>query len=525
MSPQHVSVSFIISRSRRPLTQLLGLWLALTCSVSTSAEQAPANRPNILVILTDDLAFQAISAYGSTINKTPQLDRLANEGMLFRRCLVGNSICGPSRASILTGKYSHKNGFLTNNDRFDGSQVTFPKILQKSGYQTAVFGKWHLVSEPTGFDTWQIFPGQGDYYNPDMITPEGRIKTSGYATELITELSLNWLKKDRDPKKPFLLLSWHKAPHRDWQPAPKYLNLFKGETIPEPATLFDDYSGRGTPAHDQDMSIAKTMTKGDLKLTPPPTRMNPEQKKAWEAAYNEENEAFQKSNLSGKELVRWKYQRYIKDYLRCVASVDESVGKLLGYLDESGLAANTLVLFTSDQGFYLGEHGWFDKRWMYEESLKTPLLIRWPKAIKPGSVSDSLVSNIDFAPTFLEIAGAEIPAGIQGRSLLPFLRGSTPQDWRTSFYYEYFEYPIPHRVQRHDGVRTDRFKLIHFYDIDEWELYDLKTDPRELHSVYADPDYAETVQSLKAELTRLRAHYEVPEKPAETRRRPATKKS
>jgi arylsulfatase A-like enzyme len=498
----------------------LAIAMALAASAEVRAEQAtPAKRPNILVIMTDDLAYQAIGAYGSAINKTPQIDRLAKEGTTFRRCLVGNSICGPSRASILTGKYSHKNGFLTNNDRFDGSQVTFPKLLQKVGYQTAVFGKWHLVSEPTGFDAWQILPGQGDYYNPAMIGPKGKVQTSGYATEITTDLSLDWLKSGRDPNKPFMLLSWHKAPHRNWQPAPKYLNLFKDVTIPEPATLFDDYSGRGTPAREQQMSIEKTLTKEDLKLTPAPKNLNPEQKKAWDAAYTAENEAFLKADLKGKDLVRWKYQRYIKDYLRCVASVDESVGRMLEYLDESGLASNTLVVFTSDQGFYLGEHGWFDKRWMYEESLKTPFLARWPSAIKPGTVSDTLVSNIDFAPTFLELAGAEIPREIQGRSLLPILKGTTPEDWRKSFYYEYYEYPAPHRVQRHDGVCTDRYKLIHFYDIGEWELYDLKLDPQELRSVYPDPDYSETVQSLKAELTRLRTHYEVPEKPPEARRK------
>lgn len=511
-----------LERSVRFSVVALLVTAGLLAIASESAHAEPAqsaNRPNIIVILTDDLAFQAISAYGSTINKTPQIDRLAKEGMLFRRCMVGNSICGPSRASILTGKYSHKNGFLTNHDRFDGTQVTFPKLLRNAGYQTAVFGKWHLVSEPTGFDAWQVLPGQGEYYNPPMITPRGRVKTTGYATEIITDLSIDWLKAGRDPNKPFMLLSWHKAPHRNWQPAPKYFNLFKNVTIPEPPTLFDDYSRRGTAAHDQDMSISKTLTKNDLKLNEPPAHLTPEQKKAWVEAYADENEAFLKADLKGDDLIRWKYQRYIKDYLRCVASVDESVGRLLAYLDESGLAANTMVVFTSDQGFYLGEHGWFDKRWMYEESLKTPFLVRWPAAIKPGTVSESLVSNIDFAPTFLAAAGAEIPKDVQGKSLLPILRGAEPADWRKSFYYEYFEYPEPHRVQRHDGVCTDRYKLIHFYDIGEWELYDLKTDPREMKSVYADPDYAETVQSLKVELDRLRKQYEVPEPRIETRRK------
>lgn len=494
--------------------------LAAAAPAPAQTERPTARRPNILLIMCDDLAFQAISAYGSAVNQTPRIDRLAKEGMLFRRCLVGNSICGPSRASILTGKYSHKNGFLTNNDRFDASQTTFPKLLRNAGYQTAVFGKWHLVSEPAGFDAWQILPGQGEYYNPPMINAGGKVQTSGYATEIITDLSLDWLKKERDPNKPFLLLAWHKAPHRNWQPAPKYLNLFKDVKIPEPPTLFDDYSGRGTPARDQDMSIAKTLTDHDLKLGPPPPRLNPEQKAAWEAAYTAENEAFRKADLKGGDLIRWKYQRYMKDYLRCVASVDESVGRLLDYLDESGLAENTVVAFTSDQGFYLGEHGWFDKRWMYEESLKTAFLVRWPGAVPAGAVSDALVSNIDFAPTFLELAGAEIPSEMQGRSVLPILRGKSPADWRKSFYYEYYEYPIPHRVQRHDGVCTDRYKLIHFYDVDEWELYDLKADPREMHNLYADPAQAETVRSLKTELTRLRTFYEAPNPPPETRRFP-----
>lgn len=477
--------------------------------------QAADRRPNIVFIFSDDHAFQAISAYGHNLNQTPNIDRLAREGMRFDNCCVTNSICGPSRAVILTGKYSHLNGFIDNGGKpFDGSQQTVPKLLQAAGYQTAIVGKWHLVSDPTGFDYWHILPGQGAYYNPPMIDNGKRTTHHGYTTDIIADLSLDWLKNKRDPNKPFLLMCHHKAPHREWEPGPAHINDFKDRDIPEPDTLFDDYATRGTAAHTQDMTIEKTLTAKDLKFEAP-KNLTPEQKKIWDDAYGPENEAFAKANLQGKDLVRWKYQRYIKDYLRCIQSVDDNVGRVLKYLDDAGLAENTIVMYSSDQGFYLGEHGWFDKRWIYEESVRTPLLVRWPGHVKPGSVSNDLCLNLDFGETFLEVAGAKIPADMQGRSLAPVLEGRTPSDWRQSFYYHYYEYPGPHMVRRHYGVRDNRYTLAYFYRLNEWELYDRQKDPKQLNNVYADPVYAEVVSRLKGELSRLRAELKVPEDTAE----------
>ncbi len=504
------------SNHRAPLLALLGFWAVL--ALATVVEAAEPRQPNIVFIFSDDHAYQAISAYDSKVNKTPNIDRLAREGMRFDRCIVPNSICGPSRATVLTGKYSHSNGFYNNtNNRFDGTQMTFPKLLQKAGYQTAMIGKWHLVSNPTGFDYWEILPGQGQYYNPPMIRNGQRVKHPGYVTDIITDLTLDWLKK-RDPKKPFLVMCQHKAPHREWEPNTKYLHHFDGVKFPEPPTLFDDYAGRGKAEHTQDMTIAKTMTQRDLKLVAP-AALTPEQRKEWDAYYNPLNEAFRKANLTGKDLIRWKYQRYMHDYLACIASVDESVGRVLDYLKAEGLEKDTIVVYSADQGFYLGEHGWFDKRWIFEESLRTPLLVRWPGVVKPGSVNKDLVSNLDFAPTFLEAVGLKTPAEIQGRSLVPILKGNTPADWRKSFYYHYYEYPGPHSVRRHYGVVTDRYKLVYFYepDMNYRELFDLKTDPRELHSVYGDKQYAEIQKDLEKELARLRSELKVPEKdPPET---------
>jgi len=483
-----------------------GVGLSLLPSCSSIGQMAGRKRPNIIFIMTDDHASHALSCYGSKINKTPNLDRLAKGGMLFKNSFCTNSICAPCRAVILTGKYSHINGVIDNRKKFDGSQQTFPKLLQKVGYQTAMIGKWHLKTDPTGFDYWNVLPGQGTYYNPAMIEMGQRKKYTGYTTDIITDHCLKWL-KERKPDKPFCLMYQHKAPHRRWEPGPKYLNMYDDVTMPEPDNLFDDYSNRGRAAREQDMSIEKTMDKRDLKLIPPGD-LNTEQKKLWDAAYNPKNEAFEKANLQGKDLVRWKYQRYIKDYLRCIASVDDNVGRLLNYLDESGLAKNTVVFYTSDQGFYLGDHGWFDKRFMYEESLRMPLLVRYPKEIKPGSVNDNIVLNLDFAPTFLDFAGLNKPPDMQGRSIRPLLQAKKTKDWRKSMYYHYYEYPAVHSVKRHYGVRTDRHKLIHFYnDIDEWELYDLRKDPREMKNVFDDPAYADTVKKLKAELKRLRKKY------------------
>jgi arylsulfatase A-like enzyme len=475
-----------------------------------TASQRP---PNIVFIFSDDHAYQAISAYQDArrLIDTPHIDRIAAEGMLFRRCVVPNSICGPSRATILTGKYSHLNGFYNNsNSRFDGSQVTFPKLLQAAGYQTAVVGKWHLVSAPTGFDYWHILPGQGVYYNPPMIDNGRQVKHEGYTTDLITDISLDWLKQ-RDPDKPFLLMCQHKAPHREWEPALRHLGHDGDRVYPEPDTLFDDYTGRGQAERDQDMTIADTMTDRDFKLVAP-ANLTPEQRAAWDAYYEPRNKKFRDAKLSGRDFVRWKYQRYLHDYLGCIKAVDESVGRLLEFLNEQQLADNTIVVYASDQGFYLGEHGWFDKRWIFEESLRTPCVVRWPGVTKPGTTSDDLVSNVDFAETFLDAAGIAIPADMQGRSLKPVLAGDTPADWRKSFYYHYYEYPVPHRVRPHYGVVTDRFKLVRFYgaDTDYWELFDRQSDPHELTSVYGQPDYAARQAELEKELSRLREELKVP---------------
>jgi arylsulfatase A-like enzyme len=474
----------------------------------------PAKRPNIVFIFSDDHAYQAISAYGDPrhLNETPNIDRLAREGMRFDRCLVPNSICGPSRATVLTGKYSHLNGFFNNtSNKFDGSQVTMPKLMQATGYQTAIVGKWHLETDPTGFDFWQILPGQGVYYNPPMIRNGQRIKTEGYVTDIITDTALDWMKQ-RDKSKPFLLMCHHKAPHREWEPNGKYLNADGDRKYAEPETLFDDYAGRGKAEHEQDMMIKQTMTDKDMKLKAPP-QLTPEQRKAWDAYYEPRNEAYLKANLQGDDLVHWRYQRYMHDYLACIKSVDESVGRILKYLEDEGLADNTIVVYSSDQGFYLGEHGWFDKRWIFEESLRTPLLVRWPGVTKAGSVNKDMVSNVDFAETFLEAAGAAVPVEMQGHSLVPVLHGQTPSDWRKSFYYHYYEHPAVHQVARHYGVVTDRYKLVHFYEpeFNYWELFDLEKDPHELRSVYGNTEYIEVQKKLEAELTKLRVDLKVPE--------------
>ncbi len=465
--------------------------------------------------------------------QTPNLDRIANEGMRFDRCFVTNSICGPSRATILTGKYSNLNGFARNGNKFYGGQQHVGKLMRQAGYQTAIIGKWHLKSVPTGFDYYHVLKGQGPYYNPVMLTTDGDVPHEGYTTDIIADVALDWLKEQRDTSKPFFLMCHNKAPHRNWQPGPKYLNKYDGVTIPEPDTLFDDYAGRGTPAKQQKMTIAKDMNPHDLKLVRQRAPMTDQQRKVFEEAYAAKNKAFDESGLEGDALVRWKYQRYVKDYLRCIDSVDENVGRILDYLDTSGLAKNTVVIYTSDQGWYLGEHGWFDKRWMYEESFRTPLLVRWPGHTDAGSVCNAMAMNLDFAETFLDIAGAPIPNDMQGLSLKSILQGHTPNDWRSSVYYHYYEYPGAHSVRRHYGIRTDRYKLIYFYekDVDQWELYDLEKDPQEMHSVYRDPAYQDIMRKLKVDLKTLRDKYQdddtvaefpgssSPKKPRKTRAR------
>ncbi len=479
---------------------------------------------NIVYIMADDHTAQMMSCYDTRYANTPNLDRIARDGVLFTNSFVANSLSGPSRACMITGKHSHKNGFYDNSHCvFDGSQQTFPKLLQQAGYQTALIGKWHLESLPTGFDYWTIIPGQGNYYNPEFITSANdTIQEHGYLTNIITDKSIDWLENQRDKNKPFCILIHHKAQHRNWMADTCNLSLYEDKTFPIPDTFYDDYEGRPAAAA-QEMSILKDMDLiYDLKMIGAEgkerftesyngllARMDAEQRAAWDEFYNPIIEDFKKQNLKGKQLYEWKFQRYMRDYLKTLKSLDDNVGRVLDYLDKAGLAENTLVVYTSDQGFYMGEHGWFDKRFMYEESFHTPLLMRLPGG-KKGKI-DQMVQNIDYAPTFLELAGAPIPDDIQGVSLLPLLKGENPTDWRTSLYYHYYEYPAEHMVKRHYGVRNDRYKLIHFYnDIDEWELYDLQEDPYELNNIYANPAYHDVKKQMQHELDSLQILYDDP---------------
>jgi arylsulfatase A-like enzyme len=509
---------------------LLSIFLFSSCENNPPFIPDSDNPPNIIFIMTDDHAFQAISAYGSELIETPNIDKLAEEGIRFDQAHVTNSICSPSRAVILTGKFSHLNGVKDNIDVFDSTQVTYPKLMQQNGYETAVFGKWHLKSEPTGFDYWKVLPGQGQYYNPDFKTPEGIIREEGYVTDIITDMSIHFLDSLRNKNKPFMMMYQHKAPHREWWPAQRHLTAFKDERIPEPSTLFDDYANRGSAARQAEMRIADHMgLTNDNKIHPDITneigfedfmgwyspvhinqinRLTAEQKSEWKAIYDPIQKDFKENTPSGDSLTSWKYQRYMQDYLACILSVDENIGRLMKYLEETGLAENTLVIYTSDQGFYLGEHGWFDKRFMYEESFRTPLIMRWPGIIKPGTVNTDLVQNIDFAPTMLHATGTAIPSDMQGESLTPLFNGNN-QNWRDALYYHYFEYPGIHMVKRHYGVKTKRYKLIHFYnDVDEWELYDLETDPEEMNNVYGNPAYEAIQADLHQRLTELQEKYE-----------------
>ena len=496
------------------------------------ANNTGSERPNIIFMMADDHGYQAISAYSNHLIETPQIDRLANEGMRFTNACVTNSICAPSRAVILTGKHSHINGKIDNRFPFDTTNVTFPQILQNEGYQTAMFGKLHFGNNPKGFDQFKILPGQGAYYNPDFITKnEGKIRVNGYTTDIITELTLDWLEEERDPNKPFLLMYLHKAPHREWLPAPRHFKEFTKKTFVEPETLFDNYEGRGTAAKTAEMNLLAHMNwAGDSKIYPevmdelgiPETanwdkkaferevgRMNPAQRAAWDEVYRPINEEFRKNfpNMTEEDKMKWRYQRYMQDYLGCIAAVDEGVGRVLDYLDRSGLRENTVVVYTSDQGFYLGEHGWFDKRFIYDESFKTPLLVRWPGVITPGTVNTQMVQNLDFAQTFLAAAGLQHPADMQGESLIPLFKGDT-ENFRDAVYYHYYEYPAVHMVKRHYGIVTEDYKLAHFYyDVDEWELYDRKKDVLEMKNVYADPAYATVVADLKKKLADLRVKY------------------
>lgn len=491
---------------------------------------AKASRPNIVYIMSDDHGYQAISAYGYGLNKTPNIDRIAKEGALFTRATVTNSLCAPSRAVLLTGKHSYINGKVDNVERFDWNQDNFPKLLQKAGYQTAMVGKIHMDGLPQGFDYSAVLPGQGDYYNPDFIINGVRSQIQGYVSDITTDLALNWL-DTRDKSKPFCILYHQKAPHREWLPAERHYKEYTKMTIKEPETLFDNFEGRGTAAKSAEMNILKHMNwAGDSKIHPdlmqalgiPPTvkwdtasyrnnlgRMTAEQRKTWDAVYDPINKDFEKrfKSMSQEDLMHWRYQRYMQDYLGTIAAVDDGVGRMLDYLEKNGLLENTIVVYTSDQGFYMGEHGWFDKRFMYEESLRTPLMIRYPKEIKPGSVINSLVQNLDFAPTFLDYAGVKAPADMQGESFRDVVSGKT-STFRDAIYYTYYEYPAVHMVKRHYGVRTDRYKLMHFYyDIDEWEMYDLEKDPQEMRNIYNDPSYAKVKEEMHKKLEELRKKY------------------
>lgn len=525
-----------IKRSILSMSISLCLSTHVAATTKSTTSSASENRPNIIFIMTDDHTKQAMSAYNSKLIQTPNLDRLANEGIRFDNSFVTNSICAPSRAVALTGKYSHINGLRDNRDEFDGSQLTFPKLLQQAGYHTAMIGKWHLKTDPTGFEIWKILPGQGVYYNPEFINQDGKtVQHEGYVTTLITDFAIDVIRK-RDKTKPLALMYFHKAPHRNWMPDIKDLGLYKNQDFPLPKTFFDDYKTRSRAAYEQDMRIEDLYYSFDMKMHLPKgakeasggnaeydalaewhsvySSLTQGQKKAWDAAYDPENEAFNKVNLSGKALAIWKYQRYIKDYLRTVKSIDDNVGRLLDYLDKEGLSNNTLIIYTSDQGFYLGEHGWYDKRFMYEESLGMPLAIRYPKEIPAGLTANELVLNLDIAPTLLDYAGVKVPKEMQGRSLRPVISSqSTPnkkeQPWRSSIYYHYYEYPHGwHLVHAHRGVRTKTHKLIHFYDIDEWELYDLERDPDEVNNVYNQRQYKKMQKKLKTELKRLRQEYQ-----------------
>lgn len=475
--------------------------------------RAQGSRPNIIFIISDDHAYQAISAYGSKLAQTPNIDRIGREGAVFTRALVTNSLCGPSRATLLTGKYSHMNGYTLNEKRFNTDQFLFPALLQQNGYQTAWVGKWHLGSLPRGFDYFRILRGQGTYYNPDIIGPRDTVRMEGYVTDLITQLSTSWL-DGRDASRPFCLIIGEKATHREWLPDIQDLGAYDAKDFPLPSTFFDNYAGRMAAA-DQDMTIDKTMRlKEDLKVHADYehsgiySRLTPSQKEAFRDYYeNKISREFDSRHDTGRALVRWKYERYLKDYLSVARSMDRNIGNLLAYLDRTGLARNTVVVYCSDQGFYMGEHGWFDKRWMYEPSLRTPFLMRWPGVIRPGSTMSQLMLNIDWAPTLLDIAGVRAPSEIQGSSFLPLLKGGAT-GWRKAMYYHYYEYPQPHHVYPHFGVRTERYKLVRFYaPSDSWELYDLVKDPDEVHNLYGQAGYEKVTASLKGTLKELITQY------------------
>lgn len=491
-------------------------------------KMAGSGKPlNIVYIMSDDHTAQMMSCYDTRFASTPNLDRIAADGVKFTNSFVANSLSGPSRACMLTGKHSHINGFTDNTHckAFDGSQPTFPKYLQQAGYQTALFGKWHLGSLPTGFDNWSVMPFQGEYYNPDFIIENGdTVHEHGYLTNIITDKSIDWLENKRDADKPFCLVIHHKANHRNWMPDTCNLTLFEDKIFQLPDNFYDNYDNREAAAK-AEMSIDRDMDLiYDLKMNREDkvsrlkrryesvlSRMDSAQLAAWSAAYVPIITDFYSCDLNGKELAEWKYQRYMRDYMKTLKSLDDNVGRVINYLEENDLLDNTLVVYTSDQGFYMGEHGWFDKRFMYEESLHTPLVMRLPKGYDLRGDITEMVQNIDYAPTFLEIAGVDIPDDIQGESLLPLLRGEQPNNWRNSLYYHFYDYPAEHSVRRHYGVRDGRYKLIHFYgDIDRWELYDLRKDPTEMNNLFGKSGMDDVTARMMGELKKLQELYDDP---------------
>jgi N-acetylglucosamine-6-sulfatase len=517
----------------RNFTRILAACLCIAPAIAFEKTK----QPNILFIFSDDHSLQAITAYGKSRYakhfQTPNIDRLASQGALFVNSFCANSICGPSRACILTGKHSHINGFVDNVSRFDGSQPTLNKFLGSAGYETAIIGKWHLVSQPVGFDHWEVLPSQGNYWNPDFIQMDGTKKrVEGYVTDIITDKSIEWLENRKDKDKPFLLMSQHKAPHRNWMPAERHLMMFDGIDLPEPDSLFDDYSNRSEALKTQEMTIARHFYWGwDMFFHEAPpeaagllgglpnteyNRMTDIQKRSFDLVYGPRQKKFlddlAAGKLSEKDITRWKYQRYIKNYLSTIKALDENIGRMLDYLDEAGIAENTIVVYSSDQSFYLGEKGWYDKRWMFEESLTMPFIMRWPGVVKPGIRPEALIQNIDYAPTFLEAAGLEIPEDIQGKSLIPILRneGKTPENWRDAIYY-FYTGEATHHVPAHDGIRNARHKIFYLPRTKEWQLFDLIKDPQEMFSVHEDPDYAEIFTTMKNRYQELRTEFKVPD--------------
>ena len=489
--------------------------VALTALMALAGTASAADRPNIVFIMSDDHAVRAVSAYGNSVMETPNIDRIADKGMRFDRAYVGNSICGPSRATMLTGLHSHANGFYSNewSDPFDGSQQTLPNLLQGAGYQTAVIGKWHLYSDPQGFDHWEVIHNsfeQGTYYNPVFRSPRGEEETTGYVADIVTDKAINWLVSAKSQEAPFFLIYNHKTPHRDWLPGPQELRDWNEDArIEEPATLLRDLESENRARREARMTISEYMTDKDVKLSMG-RNLTEEQAALWQSTFGPGNAAYEDAAPTGADDIRWKYQRYIKTYIGSVKSMDRQIGRLLDYLDDNGLSDNTIVVYTSDQGFFLGENGWFDKRWMDEVSSQVPLLVQWPGTVTPGSHSSALVQNIDFAPTLLAAAGVKAPEAMHGVSLMPLLQGQTG-DWDRDLYYHFYENPGFHGVARHYGIRDQRYKLVHYYRNNDWELFDLETDPADQVNLYGKPGYEAITNDLKQRLDGLRQKYQVPE--------------